>query len=374
MRGKVPSSAANPHLWFPPEIIILFSRFCYVTDHSPGRKTNNSVKSLFSQPRSLYMNFHILVSNLTNPTLLFFLLGILATMVKSDLEIPPSTSKFISLYLLFSIGFKGGQELAHSGITGEVFSSLLLGLVIASLIPLYAFFLLKRKMGINDAGAVAAAYGSVSAVTFVAAVSFLEAQRLSSGGHMVAVMALMEAPAIIMGVSLIMRYDPETASGGSFGKIVRHSFTNSSVLMILGSLVIGIIADTKQAEGIRPFTTDIFKGFLAIFLLEMGMVTAKRFSAFRKYGWFAFLIAIVLPCVNGSAVAALSGLVTHDAGNRFIFAILAASASYIAVPAAMRLAAPKADPGLYIPMALGVTFPFNITVGMPLYFIIVQNT
>jgi len=142
--------------------------------------------------------------------------------------------------------------------------------------------------------------------------------------------------------------------------------------MILGSLVIGLIADTKQAEGIRPFTTDIFKGFLAIFLLEMGMVTAKRFSAFRKYGLFVSLFALLIPALNGCVVAYASQFVTHDLGNRFIFAILAASASYIAVPAAMRLAAPKADPGLYIPMALGVTFPFNITVGMPLYLAIIN--
>ena len=143
--------------------------------------------------------------------------------------------------------------------------------------------------------------------------------------------------------------------------------------MILGSLLIGLIADTRQAEGIKPFTTDIFKGFLAIFLLEMGMVTAKRFSAFRKYGWFATAFAIVVPLVNGCLVAAISGAFIHDTGNRFIFAILAASASYIAVPAAMRLAAPKANPGLYIPMALGITFPFNITIGMPLYFLIVSS-
>ena len=229
-------------------------------------------------------------------------------------------------------------------------------------------------MSISDAGAVAAAYGSVSAVTFVAAASFLEAQKIIYGGHMVAVMALMESPAIIMGVILLMKYDAENRSKGKLTETIKHSFTNGSVLMILGSLIIGIIADTKQAEGIKPFTTDIFKGFLAIFLLEMGMVTAKRFSAFRKYGWFASAFAIIIPMINGCIVAAVSGMVTHDVGNRFIFAVLAASASYIAVPAAMRLAAPKADPGLYIPMALGITFPFNITVGMPVYMLIVANT
>ncbi len=326
------------------------------------------------------MNFELVVSNLTNPTLLFFVLGIFATFVKSDLEIPSTTVKFISLYLLFSIGFKGGQELAHSDFSAEIAYSLILGITIASLIPLYTFFVLKRKMGVSDAAAVAATYGSVSAVTFVAATSFLESQSISFGGHMVAVMALMESPAIIVGVILMMKYETvgETETGAvgrsSLRSIIQHSFTNGSVLMILGSLLIGIFADSKQAEGIKPFTTDIFKGFLAIFLLEMGMVTARRFGAFRKYGWFVGAFAIVAPIVNGVLVALSSVLVTQSAGNRFMFAILAASASYIAVPAAMRLAAPKADPGLYIPMALGVTFPLNITIGMPLYFSVIKHT
>ncbi len=320
------------------------------------------------------MDFQILIANLTNPTLLFFVLGIIAAIVKSDLEIPESSSKFISLYLLFAIGFKGGQELAHSPFTIEILYSLLFGILVASLIPIYVFFILKRKLNVSDAGAVAAAYGSVSAVTFVAATSFLEAQQVSFGGHMVAVMALMESPAIIVGVILMMRHDNGAENEGKLRGIIQHSFTNGSVLIILGSLIIGIIADTKQAEGIKPFTTDIFKGFLAIFLLEMGMVTARRFSAFKKYGLYVTGFAILVPAVNGLIVAVISGLVTEDVGNRLIFAILAASASYIAVPAAMRLAAPKADPGLYIPMALGVTFPFNITIGIPLFYAVIKNT
>jgi uncharacterized protein len=318
------------------------------------------------------MDFQILISNLTNPTLLFFLLGIIATTVKSDLKIPESSSKFISLYLLFAIGFKGGQELSHSHFDSEIVYSILMGLLISALIPLYTFFILKRRVSISDAGAVAATYGSVSAVTFVSAVSFLELQQIPFSGHMVAVMALMESPAIIVGVILIMRYDKETKANGSVKNIFHHSFTNGSVLLIFGSLIIGLIADSKQAEGIKPFTTDIFKGFLALFLLEMGMVTAKRFSSFRQYGLFLSAFAIVIPAFNGCVVAYLSCFITDSVGNRFIFAILAASASYIAVPAAMRLAAPKSDPGLFIPMALGVTFPFNITVGMPIYFMIVN--
>lgn len=319
------------------------------------------------------MDFQILISNITNPTLLFFVLGIIAANVKSDLEIPASSSKFISLYLLFAIGFKGGQELALTPFTSEIFYSIIFGITVAALIPFYTFFILKKRMSVSNAGAVAATYGSVSAVTFVAAASFLEGQGLDFGGHMVAIMALMESPAIIIGVILMMRYDSEARSTGNLKDTIKHSFTNGSVLLILGSLVIGLIADTKQAEGIKPFTTDIFKGFLAIFLLEMGMVTAKRFSAFKQYGFFLSAFSIIIPAINGCCVAWASSLVTDDIGNRFILAVLAASASYIAVPAAMRIAAPKADPGLYIPMALGLTFPFNITIGMPIYYALAQS-
>lgn len=320
------------------------------------------------------MDFQALILNITNPTLLFFVLGIIAALVKSDLEIPESSSKFISLYLLFAIGFKGGQELANGEFRIEIAYALLFGIAIASVIPFYVFYVLKRRLSISDAAAIAATYGSVSAVTFVTAVSFLEANKVAFSGHMVAVMALMESPAIIIGVILMMRYQKEGESEGGIGHIIRHSFTNGSVLMILGSLVIGFIADTKQAEGIKPFTSDIFKGFLAIFLLEMGMVTARRFAAFRKYGVYVTIIALIIPLINGIAVAFLSRFVTAEIGDRFIFAILAASASYIAVPAAMRIAAPKSDPGLYVPMALGVTFPFNITIGIPLYYGIVRAT
>ncbi len=324
------------------------------------------------------MNFQILVHNLTDPTLLFFVLGIVAALLKSDLEIPSNSVRFIALYLLFAIGFKGGQELGHSTIGVEIICSLLFGIVIAALIPLYSFFILRRRLSVSDAAAAAAAYGSVSAVTFVAASAFLEAQQVTFGGHMVAVMALMESPAIIVGVILMMNYASaeERKAVESENKglkaILHHSLTNGSVLMLLGSLLIGFVADLKQAEGIRPFTTDIFKGFLAIFLLEMGMVTARRFSAFLRYGGFVTIFAIVAPLVNGTLAAVLSGLITDSEGNRFMFGVLAASASYIAVPAAMRIAAPSADPGLYIPMALGITFPFNITVGMPVYFMAVK--
>ncbi len=317
------------------------------------------------------MNYNLLISNLTNPTLLFFVLGIVAVTVKSDLEIPGSISKFISLYLLFSIGFKGGQELAHSGLNKEILITLSLCIAFAALVPLYTFFILKRKLSIENAGAIAATYGSVSAVTFVTATLFLENNKVPFGGHMVAAMALMEAPAIIIGVMLMRHYGGES-SKGSFKSLLHESLTNGSVLMITGSLIIGIISDAKGAEGIKPFTTDIFKGFLAIFLLEMGMVAARRFAAFRNYGWFVSIFSIVVPIVNGMLAIAVTHYFPIAAGNRLLIAILASSASYIAVPAAMKQAAPNADPGLYVPMALGLTFPFNITFGMPLYWMLIQ--
>lgn len=317
------------------------------------------------------MNLDLLLDNLTSPALLFFVMGILAVQLKSDLEIPKSSSKFISLYLLFAIGFNGGRELAHSTFSMEIIWTVLFGLVSAIVIPIYTFFFLKRRLSIENSGAIAAAYGSISAVTFVTAISFLEIQEISYSGHMVALMALMEAPAIIVGVSLISIYGKKDTNSPKISSLVGHSFTNGSVLMILGSLIIGLLASESQAQGIAPFTNDIFKGFLAIFLLDMGIISGRKLTDFIKSGWFTTLFAIVVPVINGCAVAWMSGLVTGNVGDRFMLAILAASASYIAVPAAMKMAVPKANPGLYLPMALAVTFPFNITFGMPLYMSII---
>jgi hypothetical protein len=318
------------------------------------------------------MNFSLLIENLTNPALLFFLLGIIAVRLNSDLEIPPNSSKFISLYLLFSIGFKGGQELAHSQFSLEIIWAILFGLLVSVLIPFYTFFILKRKLSTENAGAIAAAYGSISAVTFVTAVSFLESFNIKFSGYLVAVMALMEAPAIIIGFLLIKSYSKTKQTTSSFKEIIKHALTNGSVLLIVGSLIIGLLASDKQALGIKPFTTDLFKGFLAIFLLDMGIISGRKLNDFFKSGWFTLVFAIVIPLINGSIVAIASQLITHDVGNRFILATLAASASYIAVPAAMKMAVPKANPGLYLPMALAVTFPINITIGLPLYLSVVK--
>lgn len=327
---------------------------------------------IFAAKQLFDMDLHLLIDNLTNPALLFFGLGLLASYVKSDLEIPRNSSKFISLYLLLAIGFKGGQELAHSNFNNEIFYALIAGIVLALLVPLYTFFVLRIKFTVENSGAIAAAYGSVSAVTFVTAVSFLEIKQITFGGHMVAVMALMEAPSIIIGVLLMRLCSNGKHSSSDLFKIVKHAVTNGSVLLILGSLIIGFIASEEQAEGIKPFTTDIFKGFLAVFLLDMGITSGKKIGVLLKKGWFALLFAIVIPIINGTLVSIVSGLFLSDSGDRFLLTILAASASYIAVPAAMRIAAPKANPSLYLPMALAITFPFNITIGMPYYMYLIQ--
>jgi hypothetical protein len=318
------------------------------------------------------MNFNLLLDNLTNPALLFFVLGIIAVYLKSDLEIPANSSKFISLYLLFAIGFKGGQELSHETITAEIGWSMLFGIAIALMIPLYTYFILRIKLNVYDSAAIAAAYGSVSAVTFVTAVSFLEAQQMDIHGHMVAIMALMESPAIIIGLLLLTAFNKDKIKTVKQASVIKHSFTNGSVLLILGSLLIGYLANAQQAEGIKPFTNDLFKGFLAIFLLDMGITSGKKLKAFFSFGWFPLLFAVLIPLVNGCVVAVISQVVTDDITNRFMFAILAASASYIAVPAAMKISVPKANPGLYLPMALAVTFPVNITLGMPLFYLLAQ--
>jgi hypothetical protein len=318
------------------------------------------------------MNLELLFENLSNPALLFFLFGILAVLLKSDLQIPESSSKFISLYLLLSIGFKGGHELAHSELGWPVFWTVLFALGTAILIPIYSFFILKRRLDSQNSGAIAASYGSISAVTFITAVSFLELQQISFGGHMVAIMAMLEAPAIMVGVLLLNIYKEEKSEKLIDRSVISHAFTNGSVLLIVASLLIGWIASDSQAKGIEPFTTDIFKGFLAIFLLDMGISSGKKLGNLFQNGKFVLGFAILMPLFNGVAVSILSGLVTSNVGDRFLLSILSASASYIAVPAAMKIAAPKANPSLYLPMALAITFPFNITLGFPIYLEIIE--
>ncbi|MEM6395026.1 MAG: sodium-dependent bicarbonate transport family permease [Bacteroidota bacterium] len=324
------------------------------------------------------MDMSGLLENLTNPALLFFMLGIIATQIKNDLKIPDGSSKFISIYLLLCIGFKGGNELAHSYFDFEIFSGMALGMFMALSVPVVAYAVLRTKLNAYNAGAVAAAYGSVSAVTFVTAISFLEFEGIDFDGYMIAIMALMEAPAIVMGLLLVRlaeRRKKEAAQENrhSFTQVFNHSLNNASVFLILGSLLIGFLASDAQAEGIKPFTTDIFKGFLAVFLLDMGIRAGGHIGAMRKQGLFLLAFASVFPFISGLTALGLSSFITDSGGNMLLFSILAAGASYIAVPAAFKQVLPQANPGIYLPMALGITFPINIILGIPFYHFVIKN-
>lgn len=315
------------------------------------------------------MDLGLAFSNFLSPPILFFFLGMLATLFKSDLEIPKPIPKILSLYLLMAIGFKGGIELNKAGINEQLVYTVLLGITMAALIPLYSFFILRSKLKVADAAAISAAYGSVSAVTFIAATNFLQTLNINYSGYLVAVMALMESPAIIMGVLLYRLFDK--ASGNkqnlSWSHLMNDAFLNSSVFLLLGSLLIGLVSGEAGKTQLAPLTHDLFRGLLALFLLDMGIVAARRLRDLKQAGIFLIAFAVLLPCLNGAIGLFLAHVINLTAGDALLFVMLCASASYIAVPAAVRLAIPEANPSLYLPMALAVTFPFNIVVGMPIY-------
>ena len=320
------------------------------------------------------MDFNLLIGNFLNPPILFFFLGLLAVFAKSDLEIPSPIPKILSLYLLFAIGFKGGVGIAAGGLQTQIVITLGAATVMASVVPLYAFFILRRKLSVADAAAIAATYGSISAVTFITAAAFLEKLSIPYGGYMVAAMALMESPAIIVAV-LLYRLRSVESSGVSFAwrELWRDAFFNGSVFLIMGSLLIGVLSGEAGAKALKPFTSDIFTGVLCFFLLDMGIVAAKRLGDLKKAGVFLTAFAILLPVANAAVAIPLAYALGLSQGDAFLFTILCASASYIAVPAAMRLSIPEANPSLYVPMSLAITFPFNIIAGMPLYLAVINR-
>ncbi len=314
------------------------------------------------------MDANLIISNILNPPILFFFLGMVAVFVKTDLEIPAPFPKLLSLYLLFSIGFKGGVELIKSGLTQEVVLTLLAAVLMACFVPIYTFFLLKLKLDIYDAAAIAATYGSISAVTFITAGAFLSELGIDYDGYMVAALALMESPAIIVGLILVNLF---TANQGerdfSWSEVLQEAFLNSSVFLLVGSLVIGVLTGERGWQVLEPFTQGLFYGILTFFLLDMGLVAARRIKDLQKTGAFLISFAILIPIVNAGIGLLIAKFIGMPQGDALLFAVLCASASYIAVPAAMRLTVPEANPSLYVSTALAVTFPFNIIVGIPLY-------
>lgn len=331
-------------------------------------------------PISLVAVQGVLSNIVPSPPVLFFFLGALAAIVKSNLRVPKAITKLLSLYLLWAIGFRGGVELLHGGTGAEVLISLGLAILMALTTPVYTYFILRRKLDPFNAAALSATYGSISAVTFMTACTVLDTKGIAHGGHMVAAMALMESPAIVIAVMLLrLTTRPDAASlapnakgGVPWGKLLHEAFLNGPVLVLLGSLLIGIATGDQGYAAFKPLCTDLFSGVLVFFLLDLGLVAARRLRSLREQGPFLIGFAILLPLFNAALAITMARLCGVSPGNAVLLAVLGASGSYIAVPAAMRLVVPQANPSLYIPMSLAVTFPFNIAIGIPLYLGIVR--
>jgi hypothetical protein len=324
------------------------------------------------------------MQNILDPAILFFIFGVFAGAVKSNLEIPPAISRFLSLYLLMALGLKGGFALAKSGLTAEVATGLFAAIFLAIIIPVIGYALLKRFINGFNAAAIAATYGSVSAVTFVTAVQFLEHNNITYGGHMAAAMALMESPAIILAVifanSARQHHQTDNASdamqttkskphkpSSPILKILHESFTDGAQLLLLGAMAIGLMTGETGQAAMQPFSGDLFKGMLAFFLLDMGLMTARNLPQLKGQSPWLVAYAVLAPMTHAGIALTLGWLIQLPQGDTILLMVLAASASYIAVPAVLRYAIPEANPSLYFGLSLGVTFPLNILIGIPLY-------
>jgi hypothetical protein len=314
--------------------------------------------------------------NLLSPIILFFVLGFAAAYAKSDLTVPEAVAKAMSLYLLFAIGFKGGASVASHGVDTTLILSLVAGVVLSFVLPLIAFALLRVMSGLDvtNAAAVAAHYGSISIVTFVAGTSVLDSAGLAGEGFMVAVAAAMEAPAILAALWLIARYGDKSNSEEMDGELLREILLNGSIVLLIGSFLIGVITGADGLARIESFIVAPFQGVLCLFLLDMGLVAGRGLrsaAGVLRPGLLAF--GIVMPLVGSLFGLAAGMLIGLSAGGVALFMVLSASASYIAVPAAMRVALPEANPSIYLTLSLGVTFPFNLTLGIPIYLAIART-
>ncbi len=297
--------------------------------------------------------------------ILFFILGAFASWIRSDLEVPDSVSKFLSVFLLLSLGLKGGHEVRVAENLSGFLPTLSLGLASCVALPVWLFLLLKRKLGVADAAALAASYGSVSAVTFVTAQGILKSEGLLTSGYMVAIMALMEVPAILVAVYLHQRFSGKASNHK--GSILKSIFSTKSVVLLLGGFFIGLGMNDNSWSGIAPVVQGCFKGVLAFFLLDLGVVAQKQLRKAWRFKLTAILVAFVLPLLFGSMVLYAASLIQIPQGDQILLAILAGSASYIAAPAAIRASIADANPSLYLAMPLALTFPMNLLFGIPFY-------
>lgn len=311
------------------------------------------------------------IAGLLTPAILFFALGLLAGALRSDLHVPEAAGKFLALYLMLAIGFKGGVEAARTGFSADLATAAGAGILLSLAIPLLAFAILRAASTLDraTAAATAAHYGSVSIVTFVVGTEFLRAMGVPFGGYMVAVVALMETPAILVALFLARRRgDARDQRHG----IAREVFLNGSVVLLLGAFAIGAITGERGMQRLDLFVNPLFQGVLTLFLLDMGLVAARRLQQSKALTWRLATFGIAMPLISFAIALATTSLLGVSAGDAAVLAILAASASYIAAPAAMRVALPEADAGVYLTLSLGVTFPFNVMVGIPLYYAAAQ--
>lgn len=311
------------------------------------------------------------MNNLLDPAILFFIFGLSAGLLKSNLEIPQPVTRFLSLYLLMALGLKGGFALHHSGITSQITLVLGSAIFLAVLVPIIAYFLLSHRLNKLDAAAIAATYGSISAVTFITATQTLDIAGIEYGGYMAAAMALMESPAIILAIILAnkarLSISGGVSQGKSLSKILHESFTDGGQILLLGSMVVGYLSGDTGHKVMAPFSIDLFKGMLSFFLLDMGLQAAKSFGYLKNIPKLTLIYGIVAPFLHASIALIISKLLGFELGETILLMVLAASASYIAVPAVLRHALPEVKPALYMGMSLGITFPLNILIGIPVY-------
>ncbi|MDF3047019.1 MAG: hypothetical protein K0R73_137 [Candidatus Midichloriaceae bacterium] len=315
---------------------------------------------------------HLISQNILSPAMLFFILGVGAGFLKSDLEVPDSISSYLAIYLMMSIGFKGGVAIANTESFGfTLVSAISCGIAVSFLQPFLAYVLLRAttKLDKPTAAAVAAHYGSISMVTFATAAAFLKMNDVAYAGYIVAILALMEAPAILSGLFIAHRASPETCNHRlEEKKLSREIFTNGAILLLLGAFIIGWITGQGGMDKVEGFFVTPFQGFLCLFLLDMGLLVAKNLHQLKNFNLPLIAFGFYMPTIGATVGLIVSYLIGLDVGTGTLFTVLCASASYIAVPAAMRLALPEAKPAIYLPMSLAITFPFNIAFGIPLYY------
>lgn len=311
------------------------------------------------------MPLEAVLANLASPVVLFFVLGVVAARLRSDLVVPEAVAKALALYLMMAIGFKGGVSLRTEEVGIPMLASAFIGIFLGVALPLIAYALLRLSTSVGgiDAAAIAAHYGSVSVVTFLTATAFLDTRGIPWEGFMVAILAVMESPAIVVGILLARRAGARGSGSGS----LREAFTNASVVVLLGSLMIGLLSGPAGMRQLEGFVVVPFQGALALFLLDMGIVAAQRLYDLVRIGPRLLAFGVLMPLLGGALGAALGGIAGLSLGGTTLLAVIAASASYIAAPAAIRLAVPEANPSVYLTLSLGVTFPFNVSLGIPVY-------